>query len=65
MTNDGTRPASTLAFRCCNNGLIFRGKEWDVCKCEKGKAFAAELDKGIADIKAGRLHRWEDVRRQG
>ena len=53
------------AIDCCNNGLVLRpaavggtvgALEWDACTCDKGKAFAAALDKGIADIEAGRSH---------
>lgn len=36
---------------------------WDVCKCPAESAVTAEIKQGEADIKAGRLHRWDDVRR--
>lgn len=37
---------------------------WEPCICAAGIRLSAELRKGRADIKAGRLHKWSDVRRR-
>jgi hypothetical protein len=39
------------------------GRFWEPCTCAAGIALTAELREGQADIKAGRLHKWSDIRR--
>ena len=59
------RAGVTACDRCGDSGAVVdrsRG-EWDVCSCEAGRMLSAEIAQGERDIRAGRLHRWEDVRR--
>ncbi len=51
--------------RCEGGGIILDtvNRYWDSCSCEAGRLVSEEIEKGYADVRAGRLHPWEDVRR--
>jgi hypothetical protein len=51
--------------KCKDNGIVIDRAEgtWDVCTCAAGKRESAAIRKGEADIVAGRLHKWSEVRR--
>ncbi len=55
----------TACLRCGDGGIILDtvNRYWDVCQCKAGRQVHEELEQGAADIRAGRLVRWEDVRR--
>jgi hypothetical protein len=52
---------------CHGNGFYTyetdEGRFWGPCACAAGITLIAELLEGQADIKAGRLHKWLDIRR--
>lgn len=58
-------PIMPLCKRCHGGGILLDtvNRYWDTCSCEDGRKVSAEIEQGYADIRAGRLHRWEDVRR--
>lgn len=51
--------------RCRDGGVVVNRTDgtWDVCACDAGRRFDAEIVKGRADIEAGRFVRWEDIKR--
>jgi predicted transcriptional regulator len=60
-----TEARSPACATCKDNGILIDRAEgtWDVCSCASGEAVSEAIRKGEADIEAGRLYKWSEVRR--
>lgn len=53
---------------CHGSGILTwqdgEARHWSPCGCQAGDALSGAIAQGGKDIRAGRLHKWSDVRRE-